>query len=112
MSLFTELKEKDKNQTSFPIEVRARKAFVPPLLQNVAAQQTSGVAGYISRPTPSKLLPEDHHRIKRITDENSLWSTSRNTQNSDLADHSECNSDVIQRPDMPKVREDNLLSCF
>lgn len=112
MSLCTELKENDENQTPFPIEVRARKAFVPPLLQNVAAQQTSGVAGYISRPTASKLLPEDHHRIKRITDENSLWSTSKNTQNSDLADHSECKNDVIQRPDMPKVREDNLLSCF
>lgn len=112
MSLCTELNENNKIVSPSTIEVKRRKAFVPPLLQNVAAQQTSGVAGYISRPTPSKLLPEDHHRIKRITDENSLWSTSKNTQNSDLADHSECNNDVIQRPDMPKVREDKLLSSF
>jgi len=107
------------------VEVKTRKAFVPPLLQSAASQQmnaTNGVAvnrsGYFSRPAPSKLhptgpgiFPED--RRKRNTDESSLWSTSTSTQNNsegvELADHMECYNDVINRPDVDKVLHTNLL---
>lgn len=142
MFLCTEVKQNDENvspfvvdrkTTSMTVEVKTRKAFVPPLLQNSAAQQISETklrgestctraavkrSGYFSRPALSKLHPtgpgmfsEDHR--KRNTDEGSLWSTSTNTQNSEgveLADHTECYDDVINCPDVDKVLQNNLLS--
>lgn len=114
----------DCQTTSRTLKVKARKAFVPPLLKNAAAQYGSATklrvastctsvsvkrSGYFSRPAPSHLhptgpvmIPEDHH--KKNTDEDSLWRT--NTQNSEgieLADYVEASNDVIDCPDVDKV---------
>jgi hypothetical protein len=123
----------DCETTSRIVEVKARKAFVPPLLKNADTQYTSAMklrveptsttaslkrSGYFSRPAPSQLhrrgpviIPEDHHKKK--TDEGSLWSTGTDTQNSegiDLADHMECSNDVLNCPDVNKVLQICLLS--
>lgn len=115
--LCTEVKQNDENVSPLAvdlqtIEIKTRKAFVPPLLQNAGAQQTNGVkrSGYFSGPAPSKLHPtgpgifSEHHR-KRKTDE----STSTNTEGVDLADHTESYNDVINCPDVHKVLQNNLL---
>ena len=119
----------DCKTTSRIVKVKARKAFVPPLLKNATAKYTSPTklprvksactsdslkkSGYFSRPAQlhpmgPTIIPKDHH--KNNSDEGSLWGTSTDAQNSELADHMECSNDGIICPDVDKVLKNGLCS--